>query len=78
MTGNRNRVALITAHRIVHAQARGVNSNKVQHERSIVRAISAKIIRNKKLKDLVDYVKRCREKMQLLLEILTKVLVQKT
>ena len=37
MTGNRKRVTLITAHRIVDTQACGVNSSKAQHERGIGR-----------------------------------------
>ena len=57
MKVNRKRVVLINVHMIVDATASGVNSNKAQYERAIGRATSARQI--KKLKDLVDCIKRC-------------------
>ena len=42
MTGNRKRVVLITAHRIVDAVVSDVNSTKAQCERVIGRVTSAR------------------------------------
>ena len=59
MTGNRKRFALITVYVIVDAAARGVNLSKAQCGREIGRATNARKNRNKRLKDLVDHIKRC-------------------
>ena len=60
LTGRINKVALITVHRMVHSQASEVNSSKAQYQRSIGKVESAKIIRKRQLKELAEYVNKCK------------------
>ena len=59
LTGRRKRVALITACRMVESQASGINSSTVQCHRRTGKIESAKIIRTRQLKELVDHIKKC-------------------
>ena len=60
LTGRINKVALITVHRMVDSQASGINSSKVQRQRSIGQVESAKKIRNRQSKELSERANKCK------------------
>ena len=60
LTGRRKKFALTTVHRMVDSQASGINSSKVQRQRSIGQVESAKKIRNRQSKELSERANKCK------------------